>query len=92
MKKHILLLLFALFFSFQYATAQNLTDEQVIYIVLAEKEKGNDEKTIAQKLLRQGVTPAQLRRIKAKYEQEQNGLGAVDISGINRSRTEKDKD
>lgn len=92
MKKHILLLLFALFFSFQYATAQKLTDEQVINIVLAEKEKGNDEKTIAQKLLRQGVTPAQLRRIKAKYEQEQNGLGAVDISGINRSRTEKDKD
>lgn len=92
MKKHILLLLFALFFSFQYAAAQKLTDEQVINIVLAEKEKGNDEKTIAQKLLRQGVTPAQLRRIKAKYEQEQNGLGAVDISGINRSRTEKDKD
>lgn len=92
MKKHILLLLFALFFSFQYAAAQKLTDEQVIKIVLAEKEKGSDEKTIAQKLLRQGVTPAQLRRIKAKYEQEQNGLGAVDISGINRSRTEKDKD
>lgn len=91
MKKHILLLLFALFFSFQYAAAQKLTDDQVIKIVLAEKEKGSDEKTIAQKLLRQGVTPAQLRRIKEKYEQEQNGLGAVDISGINRSRTGKDK-
>ncbi len=89
MKKHILLLLFALFFSFQYAAAQKLTDEQVIKIVLAEKEKGSDEKTIAQKLLRQGVTPAQLRRIKAKYEQEQNGLGTVDVSGINRSRTDK---
>ena len=32
MKKHILLLLFALFFSFQYATAQKLTAEQVIEI------------------------------------------------------------
>lgn len=89
MKKHILLLLFALFFSFQYAAAQKLTDEQVIKIVLAEKEKGSDEKTIAQKLLRQGVTPAQLRRIKAKYEQEQNGLGTVDVSGINRGRAGK---
>lgn len=91
MKKHILLLLFALSFSFQYAAAQKLTDEQVIKIVLAEKEKGSDEKTIAQKLLRQGVTPAQLRRIKEKYEQEQNGLGAVDISGINRSRIGNNK-
>lgn len=89
MKKHILLLLFALFFSFQYAAAQKLTDDQVIKIVLAEKEKGSDEKTIAQKLLRQGVTPAQLRRIKTKYEQEQNGLGTVDVSGINRGRAGK---
>lgn len=89
MKKHILFLLFALFFSYQYAVAQKLTDEQVTNIVLAEKEKGSDEKSIAQKLLRQGVTPAQLRRIKAKYEQEQNGLGTVDVSGINRGRAGK---
>lgn len=86
MKKYILFLLFAVFFSLQCAVAQKLTDEQVVKIVLAEKEKGSDEKSIAQKLLRQGVTPAQLRRIKTKYEQEQNGLGAVEISGINRSR------
>lgn len=92
MKKHILFLIFALFFSYQYAVAQKLTDEQVTNIVLAEKEKGRDEKTIAQKLLRQGVTPAQLRRIKAKYEQEHNGLGAVDVSGFNRSRTDNGKD
>ena len=91
MKKYILFLLFAVFFSLQCAVAQKLTDEQVVKIVLAEKEKGSDEKSIAQKLLRQGVTPAQLRRIKTKYEQEQNGLGAVDISGINRSRTGNNK-
>ena len=91
MKKYFLFLLFAVFFSFQCAVAQNLTDDQVVKIVLAEQEKGTDEKTIAQKLLRQGVTPAQLRRLKAKYEQEQEGLGAVDISGINRSRTDNKK-
>ncbi|MBP3408815.1 MAG: SLBB domain-containing protein [Bacteroidaceae bacterium] len=88
MKKTILLFI-ALLLSFQWVAAQTVSDEQVIKIVLAEKEKGSDEKTIAQKLLRQGVTPAQLRRIKAKYEQEQNGLGTVDISGINRSRADK---
>lgn len=85
MKKTILLFI-ALLLSFQWVAAQTVSDEQVIKIVLAEKERGSDEKTIAQKLLRQGVTPAQLRRIKAKYEQEQNGVGAVDVTGVDRSR------
>lgn len=85
MKKTILLFI-ALLLSFQWVAAQTVSDEQVIKIVLAEKEKGSDEKTIAQKLLRQGVTPAQLRRIKAKYEQEQNGVGTVDVTGVDRSR------
>ena len=64
-------LLFALLLSFQWVAAQSVSDEQVIKIVMTERERGSDEKTIAQKLLRQGVTPAQLRRIKAKYDQEQ---------------------
>lgn len=85
MKKTIILFI-ALLLSFQWVVAQSVSDEQVIKIVLAEKEKGCDEKTIAQKLLRRGVTPAQLRRIKAKYEQEQNGVGAVDVTGVDRSR------
>ena len=78
--------LFALLLSFQWMAAQSISDDQVIKIVMAEQEKGSDEKTIAQKLLRQGVTPAQLRRIKAKYEQEQEGLGAVDVTSIKRNR------
>lgn len=92
MKKHILFVLLTTIFSFQYVMAQKLTDKQVVDIVLAEKKKGSDEKSIAQTLLRQGVTPAQMRRVKAKYEQEQNGLGAVDVSGINRDRNGNDKE
>ena len=79
-------LLFALLLSFQWVAAQSISDDEVINIVMAEKEKGRDEKTIAQKLLKQGVTPAQLRRIKAKYEQEQSGMGALDVTTINRNR------
>ncbi len=79
-------LLFALLLSFQWVAAQSISDDEVIKIVMAEKEKGRDEKTIAQKLLKQGVTPAQLRRIKAKYEQEQSGMGALDVTTINRNR------
>lgn len=79
-------LLFALLLSFQWVAAQSISDDEVIKIVMAEREKGRDEKSIAQKLLKQGVTPAQLRRIKAKYEQEQSGMGALDVTTINRNR------
>ena len=82
----------ALLLSCQWVAAQTISDEQVIKIVLAEKEKGSDEQTIAQKLLKKGVTPAQLRRIKAKYEQEQNGLGAVGIANTDRTRNADSKD
>ena len=83
--------LFALLLSFQWVAAQSVSDEQIIKIVMTERERGSDEKTIAQKLLRQGATPAQLRRIKAKYDQEQEGLGAVDITTIKRNRNASDK-
>ena len=83
--------LFALLLSYQWVAAQSVSDEQVIKIVMTERERGSDEKTIAQKLLRQGATPAQLRRIKAKYDQEQEGLGAVDITTIKRNRNASDK-
>ena len=83
--------LFALLLSFQWVAAQSVSDEQIIKIVMTERERGSDEKTIAQKLLRQGATPAQLRRIKAKYDQEQEGLGAVDITTIKRDRNASDK-
>ena len=79
----------ALLLTFQWVAAQTISDEQVIKIVLAERKNGSDEKTIAQKLLRQGVTPAQLRRIKAKYEQEEDGLGAVDVTQKDRTRNKK---
>ena len=71
----------ALSFSLQWVTAQTVSDDQVVRIIMAEKERGADEADIARKLLQQGATPAQIRRIKEKYEQEQNGLGAVDIVG-----------
>ncbi len=71
----------ALSFSFQWVTAQTVSDEQIIKIVMAEKERGTDEADIVRKLLQGGATPAQIRRIKEKYEQEQKGLGAVNLTG-----------
>ena len=66
--------------SFQWVAAQTISDDQVIKTIIAERERGADESEIARKLLQQGATPAQIRRIKEKYEQEQSGLGAVDLT------------
>lgn len=80
MMKKIFLML-ALSLPLQWVAAQTISDDQVVKIIMAEKERGSDETTIAQKLLKQGATPAQIRRIKEKYEREQAGLGAVDLTG-----------
>lgn len=90
-----LLFVIALSFSFHWVAAQTITDDQVVKMILAEKESGADEETIARRLLQKGATPAQIRRIKEKYEQEQSGLGAVDLTGKgdknNRLRSGKEK-
>lgn len=86
----------ALSFSLQWVTAQTVSDDQVVKIIMTEKERGADETEIARKLLQQGATPAQIRRIKERYEQEQTGLGAVDLTGKgeknNRLRNVKSKE
>lgn len=82
-----LFLIAALLCSVQLVAAQTLSDEQVVKMIMEQKENGADENTIARSLLNKGATPAQIRRIKEKYEQEQKGLGAVDLAGA----TEKTK-
>ena len=42
-----LLFVIALSFSFQWVAAQTITDDQVVKMILAEKESGADEETIA---------------------------------------------
>ena len=74
-------MIIALSFTFQWVTAQIVSDEQVMRMIMTEKQRGADETSIARMLLQKGATPAQLRRIKEKYAQEQKGLGAVDLTG-----------
>lgn len=63
------------------AHAQSMSDEQVVRYVQQEINKGSDQQTIVQALLKKGVTPDQLRRIKKKYDAEQSQLGALDLTG-----------
>lgn len=78
------------------ASAQSMTDSQVIKFVVQEQEKGTKQETIVSKLLQKGVTPEQLRRLKDKYEAQQRQMGAVDLSNdpsqnVNRLRNNREK-
>ena len=95
MRKYILML--ALLMSAVCAYSQSMTDDQVIQFVLKEQAAGANQQSIVQKLLKKGVTPDQLRRIRRKVEAEQTQMGAVDLTGkttnqtANRVRTNKEK-
>lgn len=78
--------------------AQSMTDSQVIDFVKKEQAKGTNQQSIVTKLLQKGVTTEQLRRIRQKYEAQQNQMGAVDLNaspnntnGTNRQRTNKER-
>lgn len=82
-----LLFIVILLCSCSFINAQSMSDEQVMEYILNERDKGSDEKTIAQNLLNRGVSPAQLREIQKKYYEEKNRIGAVNIT-TNRLREE----
>ncbi|MCD8236513.1 MAG: SLBB domain-containing protein [Prevotellaceae bacterium] len=81
----------------QLAYSQTMTDEQVIRYVTEQREKGTDQNTIVSQLLRKGCTVEQIRRIRKKYQAQQEQIGAVDITGENsgkpksRLRTDRQK-
>lgn len=70
------------------AFSQSMTDEQVISYVQQEQEKGSTQQQIVTKLLQKGVTTEQLRRIRKKYEAEQQNLGASDLTGQNAGKSQ----
>ncbi len=79
MSRKIVLLLFCTF-CVQLATAQTMSDEQIKTFIIAEQEKGTDERAIAAKLLKKGVTPDRLREAKSKYEDKKTLLGVSDLN------------
>jgi len=95
MIKRISLILMILLSSVASVMAQSMTDDQVISFVQQEQAKGKNQQNIVEQLLRKGVTPEQLRRIRRNLEAQQNQLGAKDLnstqqaSGQNRMRTNK---
>ena len=97
MARRILLACLACFW-FQFIFSQSMSDDQVVRYVMEQQEKGKDQQYIVSQLLQKGVTVDQLRRIRKKYEAEQNQPGALDLtgttqakSGTSRLRTNKEK-
>ena len=94
MQRYMLMLAFLV--SAMCAFSQSMTDEEVVKYVKKEMAGGSSQQQIVSQLLKRGVTPDQLRRIRKKYEAEQNQLGAVDLTGsgskqTSRLRTNKEK-
>lgn len=84
-----------LFMSAFCAFSQSMSDDQVIKYVLDEQAKGTNQATIMTNLMKKGVNLDQVRRIRKKYQAEQNQLGAEDLTdkdkGASRLRTPEQK-
>lgn len=73
--------------------AMALSDKQVINYIKTQAEAGKSQDEIGQELLAKGVTPEQIKRIKAQYEKEKIANSGNDntISGSRmRKKTEED--
>ncbi|MDY5126146.1 MAG: SLBB domain-containing protein [Prevotella sp.] len=82
MKKFIISILLSVLLP-TIATAQSMTDEQVIKFVMEQQQMGKSQQQIVTQLMQKGVSIDQIRRIRQKYEKQngQTSLGAVDITG-----------
>lgn len=87
MKRYILSIILAIV-SFSMASAQSMSDEQVMQFVLKEHNAGTPQTQIVTKLMQKGVDINQIRRIKAKYERQQKngGLGLVQDETVSKSK------
>lgn len=84
MLKRILTALLLLVLAAPVLYAQStMSDEQVVKFVIEEDNAGTSQEQIYAKLLKKGVTPEQIKRIRAKYEKQKKGdvLGGQDIVG-----------
>ena len=86
MKKIAILIALFAFAAVMPLSAQSMSDQQLIRYVMQEKEKGTDQQTIIANLVKRGVTPDQLRRVRKKVEAEQKQLGASDLTGRNQQQ------
>ena len=75
--------------------AQSMSDNQVVQYVVEQQQAGKNQAEIVNSLIKRGVTPDQLQRIRKKITAQKDQLGAVALDGANvktspsRLRTDK---
>ncbi|MBO4906994.1 MAG: SLBB domain-containing protein [Bacteroidaceae bacterium] len=89
MRKIICLLLLIIACAVTPAVAQTMTDDQIVTYVMQEVEKGTPKANIIRTLVQRGVTREQLQRVQRKMEAEQQQIGAVDLTGGQRSKSDQ---
>ncbi|MCF0196128.1 MAG: SLBB domain-containing protein [Bacteroidaceae bacterium] len=62
------------------ASAQSMSDKQVVEFVQKEQAKGTEQSAIVTKLVQRGVSREQLLRIRKKYESQKDQMGAINTS------------
>lgn len=81
MKRILSILILSLTANFVFA--QSMSDDQVIRYVQERMEKGESQEKIVQSLFSKGVTAQQMRRVRKKYQAQQEQLGAVNVTTKN---------
>lgn len=84
-KKTLLIFALILGCAFNAWAQTGMTDNQVMQYMIKETERGTPRQEIVTNLIQRGVSIEQIRRIKKKYEKQNDGsvIGARDISGSN---------
>ena len=69
--------------------AQKLTDNQVLEIIRSEAQAGSSQSQIATKLMQQGATVQQVRRLRDQYERQQKNTNGLVTSSTNANARQK---
>lgn len=73
--RRIITLLILIFTITGVGMAQQMSDDQVIQYVKQAQKEGKNQQQVTTDLLKKGVTPDQVQRIKDKYEKQMGGSG-----------------
>lgn len=82
MKKYLISIVMLSMMTVASFAQSSMSDDAVIEFVIQEHGKGTSQSQIVTKLMQKGVTIDQIRRVKNKYEKENNGdvLGAKNLT------------
>lgn len=83
LKQIVLLIAIYLLACTQVAAQSSMTDSQVMQFMMKENARGTSRSDLVQKLIEKGVTIEQIRRVREKYEKQQDGsvVNSRDITG-----------